>query len=167
MLRSIRPNWTGVLGGQKLRPKRRGSPCIAATLVQGRHVRDVHMIVSPFSEVLKRELEASAAGLSPRTIARSSDWLGAALDAQRPPVPEPPPCLRVLGLTFPCGIDDVRRAFRRLALTTHPDRPGGSQQAFVVATAAYEDSLRLVESKARASRVAETAETRTRPIGRV
>ena len=43
---------------------------------------------------------------------------------------------RVLSLPYDAGPDDVRRAFRRLARQTHPDR-GGSAQSFHEVRAAY------------------------------
>ncbi|WP_420455553.1 J domain-containing protein [Rubrivirga sp.] len=43
---------------------------------------------------------------------------------------------RVLSLTYDADLDDVRRAFRRLARETHPDR-GGSAEAFHHVRAAY------------------------------
>lgn len=49
----------------------------------------------------------------------------------------PPDPFRTLGLAYDAGPDDVRRAFRRLARTTHPDR-GGSTDAFHGVRAAYD-----------------------------
>ena len=43
---------------------------------------------------------------------------------------------RVLSLPYDADLDDVRRAFRRLARQTHPDR-GGSARAFHEVRAAY------------------------------
>lgn len=40
-----------------------------------------------------------------------------------------------LGLDTPCTLGDIKRAFRRLAFATHPDRPGGSHEAFLQAQA--------------------------------
>lgn len=37
---------------------------------------------------------------------------------------ETPPCLRALGLTFPCSEDDVKEAYREKAKELHPDRGG-------------------------------------------
>ena len=51
----------------------------------------------------------------------------AAFNAVKPPmVPAP---IAALGLSWPCGIEDVKRAFRRQALRAHPDA-GGSDEAF-------------------------------------
>lgn len=40
-----------------------------------------------------------------------------------------------------CGVDGLRRAFRRRALETHPDRPGGSHEAFLRCQRALEEGL--------------------------
>lgn len=44
----------------------------------------------------------------------------------------------VLGLRADAGVDDIRTAFRRAALRTHPDKPGGSCEAFNTVQCAYE-----------------------------
>jgi DnaJ domain len=46
-----------------------------------------------------------------------------------------------LDLELPCDAASVRRAFRRLALKTHPDRPGGSHEAFLRAKQVLEEAL--------------------------
>ncbi|MFW5740355.1 MAG: J domain-containing protein [Myxococcota bacterium] len=51
-----------------------------------------------------------------------------------------------LGLTLPCTVRDVKRAFRRLAFQTHPDRPGGSHSAFLEAQALLQQALRDLEN---------------------
>ncbi len=48
---------------------------------------------------------------------------------------------RELGIEGACTVDDVKRAFRRLAFATHPDRPGGSHEAFLRAKALLDDAL--------------------------
>jgi len=53
--------------------------------------------------------------------------------------------VEVLGLTLPCSVADIKRAFRRLALATHPDREGGSHEAFLAAQAALRSALEAVE----------------------
>lgn len=47
-----------------------------------------------------------------------------------------------LGLTLPCTRDEVRRAYKRLAKTAHPDR-GGSHQAFIKLKQAHDSALRF------------------------
>lgn len=52
------------------------------------------------------------------------------------------PCFRRLGLSFPCTVDQVKAAYRRLAKDAHPDR-GGSHDGFLALQEAYEQALRL------------------------
>jgi hypothetical protein len=47
----------------------------------------------------------------------------------------------VLGLTPMATPAEIKRAFRRLALVTHPDR-GGEARAFMLATWAHDEALR-------------------------
>ena len=54
-----------------------------------------------------------------------------------------PKCLQVLGITRPCTVEEVNRAYRRLALETHPDR-GGSADAFKQVHDAFESALAMV-----------------------
>jgi DnaJ domain len=51
-------------------------------------------------------------------------------------------CLSVLGLSWPCDRDEIRRAFREKAKALHPDR-GGSESAFIQLREAYLHALRL------------------------
>ncbi len=52
-------------------------------------------------------------------------------------------CLRRLGLSWPTTAAQVRRAYRRLARSSHPDA-GGREEEFVELVSAYEQALRLV-----------------------
>ena len=54
----------------------------------------------------------------------------------------------VLGLTSRASADDVKGAYRRLALTLHPDR-GGEAAQFRALHAAYEEALRRLAKKPR------------------
>jgi hypothetical protein len=54
-----------------------------------------------------------------------------------------PACLRALGLTWPCTVEDVKRAYWALAWVAHPDTTG-SHEAFVVLQAFYKAALQLV-----------------------
>lgn len=54
---------------------------------------------------------------------------------------ERPRWARELDVAFPCSADEARRAFRRLALRVHPDRPGGSHDAFVRAQGWLDEAL--------------------------
>ena len=51
-------------------------------------------------------------------------------------------CLATLGLSTPYTRADVRRAYKRLAKTAHPDL-GGTQQAFIKLKAAHDSALRF------------------------
>jgi hypothetical protein len=46
-----------------------------------------------------------------------------------------------LGVELPCDRQDIVRAFRRLAFRTHPDRAGGSHEAFLRAQSLLEEAL--------------------------
>jgi hypothetical protein len=46
----------------------------------------------------------------------------------------------VLGQGQSRSMDELRRWFRRMALLTHPDRPGGSHEAFLRAQALYDEA---------------------------
>jgi hypothetical protein len=54
-----------------------------------------------------------------------------------------PSALTALGLTASANEADVRRAFRRLAVVTHPDR-GGSTAAFIQLKANFDKALAVV-----------------------
>jgi hypothetical protein len=100
------------------------------------------------------------------TVSQFADLLQAALAGPAEPRPETPferslrmfegtlatlagadglvsaaPWTRELGIDLPCTVADVKRAFRRLAFATHPDRPGGSHEAFVRAQALLDQAL--------------------------
>ena len=51
-----------------------------------------------------------------------------------------PPWCVTLGLELPCGIDEVKAAYRRLAKLSHPDA-GGKAEDFVAIESAYRDAL--------------------------
>lgn len=53
---------------------------------------------------------------------------------------ETPSCLRSLGLSLPCTVDEVKRAYRRRAEQLHPDR-GGDRRKFLVLQRDFEASL--------------------------
>jgi hypothetical protein len=54
-----------------------------------------------------------------------------------------PPCVGALGLSWPCTLDDIKRAWRGLARKLHPDH-GGDAAAFRDMRSHYETALRLV-----------------------
>ncbi len=111
-----------------------------------------------FAEILAEKLEQQA-GSSPdgeptrsawqapwRTV--SVAWRSQEFSGAMPRPERPAPCLEQLGLSARCSLDDVRRAFRRQALHTHPDRRGGSHQAFVALQRAYDQAVALLELEA-------------------
>ena len=57
-----------------------------------------------------------------------------------------PPCLVALGLELPCSESDIKRAYRRLAETLHPDR-GGDRQQFMMLQHHFEEALRFVRNE--------------------
>jgi hypothetical protein len=59
---------------------------------------------------------------------------------------EAPACLRVLRLSFPCSVAEVKATYRKLVKQTHPDQ-GGRHDDFLALQAAYEQALRLCRYK--------------------
>ena len=81
-------------------------------------------VASPFTETLQT--------LHDRVI--YSELEGATLDADASDA-------YVLGVGVPKNIYELKRAFRRMALETHPDRPGGSHAGFLRTQALFEEAL--------------------------
>lgn len=54
-----------------------------------------------------------------------------------------PGCIRSLGLELPCTEEDIKKAYRRLAETMHPDR-GGDRQKFMMLQRQFEAALQFV-----------------------
>lgn len=54
-------------------------------------------------------------------------------------------CLTTLGLSLPVTAKDVKRAYKRLALKTHPDL-GGDAAEFIKVNQAYESALRFAQA---------------------
>lgn len=52
-----------------------------------------------------------------------------------------PAWARTLGLSLGCDEEQVRRAYRRLVFETHPDRPGGSHEAFLAVRLAHDEAM--------------------------
>lgn len=52
-------------------------------------------------------------------------------------------CLETLELSWPCTVEEVKAAYRRLVKTAHPDG-GGDHARFLRLPTAYEQALRLV-----------------------
>jgi hypothetical protein len=98
------------------------------------------------------ERTVAAAEARARQAAGPGAWKGFACDADafrksllygRPanrPGPFLPRWCVVLGLTLPCGVDDVKSAYRRLAKAAHPD-VGGKAADFIAIESAYREAL--------------------------
>ena len=60
-------------------------------------------------------------------------------------MPPPPLCTQAgdpdhyacIGVTHDATADELRRAYRKVSLASHPDKPGGSEEAFSRVSAAY------------------------------
>jgi hypothetical protein len=101
-------------------------------------------MATPFEEILRAAMRDQArAG---RTQSRSSHarWDSAAFrfDRSNSPTTRAPACFALLGIHDGSTVEDVRRAFRRLAFELHPDR-GGSHERFVELADAYRQALKL------------------------
>ncbi len=96
-----------------------------------------------FADALASALRRAEAGAG-ASVARSVDLDSAAAAAVAATVDPRPAWARTLGLPGPeCTVDEVKRAFRRLALETHPDR-GGASASFVAVTRAYDEAMLAV-----------------------
>ena len=61
---------------------------------------------------------------------------------------ETPPCLRALGLSWPCTEDDIKQAYRRLAKELHPDR-GGDVRRFLLLQDHQEQAYYFLRQRSR------------------
>lgn len=97
------------------------------------------------------EIESKWARAWVRVRAGQAPWPEARARRDEPARPraagEGPSARAVLGVTADANEDDIKRAFRALALQTHPDR-GGDAAAFVRVKNAY-DALMARRSKPR------------------
>ena len=59
------------------------------------------------------------------------------------------PHLQALGVSWPYTMEELNRAFRRVARRTHPDMPGGNQRAFVRARQSYEELKEYLEEESK------------------
>lgn len=66
------------------------------------------------------------------------------MELKRAPAPQPP-CFQELSLELPCTVEDVRRSFRELAKTAHPDH-GGNMELFIRLRAAYYDAVEYLQA---------------------
>jgi hypothetical protein len=67
------------------------------------------------------------------------------------PAPRVCAAAKELGVELPCSAQDIARAFRRLAFKTHPDRPGGSHDAFLRAQALFSEALAALNEQVAAA----------------
>lgn len=58
--------------------------------------------------------------------------------------PVGPVWARTLRVSLPCTEGSLKQAFKRVAFETHPDRPGGSHEAFLAVRAAHDEGLAAV-----------------------
>jgi hypothetical protein len=99
--------------------------------------------VTQFAELLDAALEASPEPRPETAFEQSLRALECALAAfvSADGLTPPAPWAQELGIEGACTVDDVKRAFRRLAFATHPDRPGGSHDAFLRAKKLLDEAL--------------------------
>jgi hypothetical protein len=91
--------------------------------------------------------------LSEQPTLEAFERLVSALPELAPSLVAQAPWAEELGVELPCDIDAAKRAFRRLAFQTHPDRPGGSHQAFLHAQKLLEEALEsLSDSRCKTTR---------------
>lgn len=106
--------------------------------------------MASFAEVLESVLEETAptpaaVGGFERVLASFTDRVAEAA-ARFSTAPSEPEGVRdlVLGVDVPRTMAELRWAFRRMALQTHPDRPGGSHEAFLRTQALFEEASRVL-----------------------
>ena len=81
-------------------------------------------------------LHASVLTLAPMSLGLG--WANLLVAGAAGP-PRPHPDLLALGLDrMPPSWDGLRRAYRAAARSAHPDAPGGSQEAFLAVSGAFE-----------------------------
>jgi len=97
---------------------------------------------------LRRFQEATADGRTPETISYAKDLdsgffriLGYDLPADVEPSPVEK-CWTELGLSKPCGIAEIKRAYRKRALKCHPDQ-GGTKEQWARLASAYERAMSI------------------------
>jgi hypothetical protein len=74
--------------------------------------------------------------------------LHASVSASLAAADERPRWARVLGVRVDCDEEQVRQAYRRRAFETHPDRPGGSHEAFLAVRRAHEEAVAVLATAA-------------------
>ncbi len=95
--------------------------------------------MSDFAQILQGFLgpdePAPPASVAPRFADAIADFETkvAALSTEKlaDPAARALPWAAELGVTLPCTAGELKRAFKKRAFETHPDRPGGSHEAFL------------------------------------
>jgi hypothetical protein len=100
--------------------------------------------MTPFARALNGALEEAPTPSQPRPAPAIDDVLAALADEAV--AAASPAWATSLGLALPCSEEDVKRAFRRLARTTHPDCEGGSHEAFLRAQQLRDEALAVVRT---------------------
>jgi hypothetical protein len=108
--------------------------------------------VKTFAAWLEEALQSKPTGpatpvssLSEQPTLEAFERLLSALPEVAPSRVAQAPWAEALGVELPCDVDTIRRAFRRLAFRTHPDRVGGSHEAFLQAKELLEEALGWLE----------------------
>jgi len=99
-------------------------------------------------EALQREPTGSATPVSTNSeqpAIEAFERLISAFPEFAPSLVAQAPWAEELGVELPCDVDAVKRAFRRLAFRTHPDRTGGSHAAFLRAQELLEEARLWLE----------------------
>ena len=114
--------------------------------------------MTEFAEFLASALEGQAETPRDSSYERSLRTFEVAVAALLPAVRHPavlPRWAIELGVDLPCTVDEVRRAFRRRAFDTHPDREGGSHEAFLAVQTCLEEALASVGARSSERSVSE------------
>lgn len=99
-------------------------------------------------EALQREPTGSATPVSTnweQSAVEAFERLLSSFPRLAPSLVAQAPWAEELGVELPCDVDAVKRAFRRLAFRTHPDRTGGSHAAFLHAQELLEQARLWLE----------------------
>jgi hypothetical protein len=104
--------------------------------------------VKTFAACLEEALQSEPTGsatpvstLSEQRALETFERLLRALPEFAPSLVAQAPWAEELGVDLPCDIDAIKRAFRRLAFRTHPDRAGGSHATFLRAQELLSEAL--------------------------
>src|SRR6202142_3033467 len=158
--RANRVSRSGAPKGLQQRPRRRGAAeaardhaggaerrlhetTAALGVTQARATAAVLVGVTQFADLLEQALAGEADAPPETPFERSLRVFEGSLAALASidGLASAAPWAQELGIDLPCTVADVKRAFRRLAFATHPDRPGGSHGAFLRAQALLDEAL--------------------------